>query len=510
MLIKHIHTALHFSHTKFFYVFLTLLITITPVLSHAYGKGPIGIWAASERHVLLSDSSLPGIVLVDLHSGTATERLVLDGNPTCIASCPNCDFALITGKSGSAWRVHFRKNITKLLNKSDFLDLKNARIEPLNFKYPNGSKNGKIDGRICTVDNSGENAYIAAFKDNAVFHLDLSKKLSLNRLLKTRKRNPFGLSWDKNNNLLVTMHKKEVWRVNLQGQKLASYDVTKAKCPGTEEYNPNLRTAIDDPNNTNSIIVLASNPKSYDAVIWRLKYNQLGKPTECEVVAGGVGKGSGWLDSTTDGNDVKFSRPHYFTLLPDNNNSRIVITDIDNRALRVINLHNGSSTTVMYDRDKRALNTPVNIKQSAISCTQLQWAKTKPLIGVLGGKSCIQPPTSAASNLKFNSAQAYCQKQGARLCEPSELRQSTIFSGPETWTNAECASCWKSKAGSLCDSTIKTFKTKGVHRTKGFKQSWNSGQAIEIGKTKNNSPSTFCSSTKSKHKAAAFCCADDF
>jgi hypothetical protein len=83
------------------FVLLILISTTYSAPLLAYGKGPIGLWPVSERYVLVADSSLPGLVLVDIASGNAVERLVIEGaNPTCVSSCPDCDFVFLTGSGG--------------------------------------------------------------------------------------------------------------------------------------------------------------------------------------------------------------------------------------------------------------------------------------------------------------------------------------------------------------------------------------------------------------------------
>ena len=86
-----------------------LLLTIgvgSAAPAEARGKGPIGLWAADERYVVLADSSIPGLVLVDLRKGRAVERLEMkSGRPIGVASCSSCDFLLVTGGDGGYWRL---------------------------------------------------------------------------------------------------------------------------------------------------------------------------------------------------------------------------------------------------------------------------------------------------------------------------------------------------------------------------------------------------------------------
>lgn len=112
----------------------TLPGLLAPDPARAFGKGPIGLWPLSERHVLIADSSLPGVVLVDLESGTAVERLVMEAaNPTCISTCPGCDFALMTGTGGEIWRIHFTAPASRLLERTGVLGLERARVELLDL-----------------------------------------------------------------------------------------------------------------------------------------------------------------------------------------------------------------------------------------------------------------------------------------------------------------------------------------------------------------------------------------
>jgi hypothetical protein len=113
--------------------------------------------------------------------------------------------------------------------------------------------------------------------------------------------------------------------------------------------------------------------------------------------------------------------------------------------------------------------------------------------------------------LTYAEAAAHCKAEGARLCEPEELRRSGVASGATAWTNAECASCWQRKAGEQCAATIDTHKTAGlVHGDAPFSQSWNSGHALEVGASLRMGPATLCRAAGSNLKAAAPCCADAF
>jgi hypothetical protein len=110
--------------------------------------------------------------------------------------------------------------------------------------------------------------------------------------------------------------------------------------------------------------------------------------------------------------------------------------------------------------------------------------------------------------LDHAAAVSHCKDLGARLCEPTELRRSSIAVELEAWTTAQCASCWQRRVGSICAPVITTQKTPGSRKAGDFSQSWNSGSAIEIGASLDGGPATYCEDSDSPRQAAAPCCAD--
>jgi hypothetical protein len=362
----------------FRYCVLTLpciaLIALATNYASAKGQGPIGLWAATNRYVLVADKSLTGLVLVDLETGTAAERLIMnDAAPKGVASCLNCNCALISGSAGEYWRLHFQGTVSELLHGIGTLDFNNPRLEPLELYHAEGKL---TDGRTVLLGKDGASAFAASSNDRAVFRLDFSAKPNAKALIKTNKAKPFGLNWDENGHLLVSMHKREVWRITTEGNVLEIYNVKTAGCPGANELKPNLRAAVDDPVNDGSLLILASNPKSYEAVVWRLESGQKGKQV-CSIAAGKIGQNPGWIDAS--GELIEFSRPHYFTLRPESQPFQLIISDIDNRALRALDLTTDTSTTVMYDRDRMIKALSATELRSEISCGQRTgWNRPQP------------------------------------------------------------------------------------------------------------------------------------
>jgi hypothetical protein len=482
---------------------LLVLQCVAP--AHAKGKGPVGMWLASERYALVADSSLPGLVLVDLDTGVAVERMTLDGvRPAGIASCPDCDFAIIIGGSSdvgikaSFWRLHFTGTVSRLLEAKGELGLANARLESLDIS-PDGQT--LKDGRRCLVSDDGKAAYVTSSHDKAVVRVDLTQTPSSTFLLRHRNAKPHGINWDGDGNLLVTMHKNQIWRMTIDGKVLATYDTERAGCPGESELKPNLRAAVDDPVNANSLLILASNPRSYDAVVWRLTVEANGEQS-CSAVAGKIGVAPGWIDAS--GEAVTFSRPHFFALRPDRMPPQLVITDIDNRALRLLDLTTYATSSVMYDRDRLVRTLPPEERLSTASCAELNWPAR---VSATGETTCVRQAPADAADMSLAQAAAYCRAAGARLCEPAELLSPEPARDTKAWTAAECASCWQRSEREACDIKEEDHKTPGiVHSHADFSQSWRSGQALVVGAA--GGAQTLCRPFDDNLKAAAPCCAD--
>ena len=483
---------------------LLFLPCVTPA-AHARGKGPVGVWPASERYVLVADTSLPGLVLVDLETGAAIERLPLKNvRPVGIASCPTCNFALISGgrsDSGiraNVWKLQFNDTVANLLATRGRLGLDEARLEVLTVA-PDAQK--LEDGRMCLVSDDGSTAFIASPEDRALVRLALGDPPVSKFLLRHPKAKPFGLNWGRDGNLLVTMHKNQVWRMTVDGEVLAVYDTRKSRCPGEAELKPNLRAAVDDPVHADSLLVLASNPRSYDAVVWRLRVDAQGGQS-CSAAAGKIGFDSGWIDAA--GEAIEFSRPHFFALRPGSTPAQLVITDIDNRALRLLDLTTDTSTSVMYDRDRIVGALPPAARLSSASCAALNWPLTAT---VAGATACVRQAAGAALEMTLAQAEDYCRAAGARLCEPAELLSSHPVQPGSAWTAAECSSCWQRKEGESCTIAAQDHKTPDrVHAHEDFAQSWRSGHAQVIGGAQGGV--TRCLPVDEVQRAAAPCCAD--
>ena len=471
----------------------------------AKGQGAVAVWAASERFALITDTSLPGLVLVDLQTGAAVERLVMEKmRPVGVASCSACDFIFVSTGSQSQFRVlRLSDTVESLLAKKGSLDLASARLERLRLETADGEK--PTDGRMLLVSNDGKTAFIASSEDRAVFRVDFDKSPNTVKILQDNKAKPFGLNWDRSGQILVSMHKQDVWRMTAEGEVLAIYQIKLAQCPGASELKPNLRAAVDDPYNENSVLILASNPISYDAVVWRLTVDSRGQQS-CKNLASMIGRDSGWIDAV--GEAIEFSRPHHFALRPDADPAQLIITDIDNRAVRLLDLQTNASTTLMYDRDRLVSAMAPAERTSRLSCNELEWPINPGSAGSTTGDFCLLPAGAGYSPVTLEAAETQCRAAGARLCEPTELVLAGTPAVERTWTRAVCASCWQRKARENCDFD-ETYKTPdAVHSHPEFLHSWRSGQALAIASADTGELVIRCESFATEPGAAPTCCAD--
>ncbi|MEJ8569661.1 hypothetical protein [Elongatibacter sediminis] len=485
-------------------LFLALLVLVPAGNAEARGAGPVQAWPISERYVLVADKSMPGLALVDLASSRAVERLVIDGFKIVgVATCPSCDFALASSGGPEFRIIRFRGPAGELVRETGSLDFSEATVERLVIATEDGEL---TDGRIVILAEGGDHAYIASSDDRAVYRTSFGEAPNAVAIISPDRHKPYGLNWGQDGNLLVSMHKRYVWRIRENGDRIGTYDLRAAGCPGLRELKPNLRATIDDPLNEGSILVLASNPKSYDAVVWRLSVDARGRQS-CVNAASMIGRDSGWLDGA--GEEIEFSRPHYLTLRPGIEPPQAIVTDIDNRALRLLDLTTMTSSSVMYNRDLRLLEHPPGRRTSRKSCHELGWKDAQPATNATGTPSCVSPVQPEALALNFEHARAHCESAGARLCEPGELRDAGFSADLPAWTRAACASCWMRDAGLRCEAGIETYRTPGrLHRHADFRHSWNSGQAVEVIVPSTGEAGTVCKAPDEDIAAAAPCCAD--
>jgi hypothetical protein len=230
---------------------------------------------------------------------------------------------------------------------------------------------------------------------------------------------------------------------------------------------------------------------------------------DCQPFAGDDLTRPGWVDGM--GSEVRFSRPHSMTMTP--TSQMLLITDIDNRALRMVNLNRGDGKgkqQQQQDQENGATNSHSNFGQvSTVSYDEDLWldlyddvdqahTHTHANVSVIMPPTVVSVTTSSSSSIRqkkeesptttnsysYFEAQHYClQHYHGRVCSLPEIRnnsrriivnannnkkgtqeESTISS---TWTSQPCHSCWLRNPGQ-CDPAASRIES-SAHR---FESSW--------------------------------------
>ena len=178
----------------------------------------------------------------------------------------------------------------------------------------------------------------------------------------------------------------------------------------------------------------------------------------CEIVTGDPKKHVGWRDGC--GSVVRFARPHDMMISPEGEKN-LIITDIDNRALRILNPNKIASngfpcvSTVSYDEGLYPQMFPEDKFEFKAKFFEVAYVD-----GLEADKyeSRHLYPVETSEAIKvggitYSSARSYCQSvsphYNSDLCTMKEVRKivvndpimAEIFSTP-FWTKQSCLGCW--------------------------------------------------------------------
>jgi hypothetical protein len=158
-------------------------------------------------------------------------------------------------------------------------------------------------------------------------------------------------------------------------------------------------------------------------------YRFWGKKGACALVAGDVNKHEDWRDGA--GAAARFSRQHQMAAFRTN---ELLLTDIDNRAVRRITLADGRASTVPYDDGGHLYTELWGDRFPAAHATPVPAAAR-----VLPEAHAKTTSATAAA------AAADCAARGAALCPPAALRDDKVLGRlrrSAAWTSQSCHSCW--------------------------------------------------------------------
>lgn len=170
----------------------------------------------------------------------------------------------------------------------------------------------------------------------------------------------------------------------------------------------------------------------------------------------GQGLQTGWLDGDAK-TEFVVTRPHAFKFLPKPHHG-LIVTDIDNRAIRIVELPSLQTMTVLY--------TPEILYPPGLNRNIVQIGSGSGFSSPSRGRKATRSAKSTESkqptwrrNIEgqhtlatWEEAMIMCAKDGQRLCAPQTFlsgastrtlrAQKLLPPPPETWSSTTCASCW--------------------------------------------------------------------
>lgn len=440
-------------------VLAVLAVSVLATTAWASGIGPVGICAMGGSLVLVAEKRENAVILVDVGGGGEIARRSLDAeggyaaddattwpDAVGVGSCETCAFAWVTTNRGARlYKLGFNTTLGE-----DPTALRRASL-----RAATAGTSVLVEPRMVAVERGGRRAYVAEHEaeGGGVYAFDpRHDDPVLTKLFQWPKATSVSLWYAAGSGLrLLVTGRWDRWpglkkdRVgDPSGAKIAIVDVRNGTAVDVvdvcESYG-SLRDALYDdtsrsflvlghPNRKGMVLGAVGASEFFDARLRHkrrvLRPSSHGFKTPAQarpcgtIVAGDHSSGSGWTDAEAPGRTSRFSRPHAMALLP--GGTHVALTDIDNRAIRVVTLappsRRGSTRTVLYEsRD-----------------------------AVLGdvGPACSRGAAANGTELVFHAmataaaAEAHCASRGEALCDSDRAPNNTRSS----WTAKRCASCW--------------------------------------------------------------------
>jgi len=481
----------------------------------ANGKGPIGLYAISRRYALTADSNLDALVAVDLLRGGTVGYLKLHGpeldvpedavppdlqgtyvggkdksvekgwvDPTGVASCDPCRYIYLTSTHGqNFYQIELEIPLLEMSRRGDFSALSRGILRPV---WPwdasvTGEEEPTSSVRMLEVHRGGSIGYMAHRTYGILrFYLGPDGQIMSGDMLLGMEAlgNPDGvvagltlMSGENEEQLLVTASRSAlIVGVDKTGNDTGTLNQVvplQSLCNGSLG-NMWFRDCVvirgDDGEEYMYVVGLFTPGQNGRGMsLYQLtKDRTSGEWTNCINVAAPQKQQGGWRDGF--GEEVRFTRPHEFTLLPQPtgaNNSYdesssifpgnvLLLSDCDNRALRIGNLTPGQthriSTIQYYDEE---LWWPTEAEDGSIREVQ--------------GDGIVHfDPQKPSSKFAFEDMRTWCRDNvdGANPCSLADIRKSfhdnasAFFTDGidevTIWSSDSCFGCWLRFPG-ICD-----------------------------------------------------------
>jgi len=402
-----------------------------------------GIVGQLNLHEEQYDPENQGVTIQDVEGGTLN---VIENwtKPIGLTTCDTClDFWITSHKRYNFYRIRLTRPLKEMADNDDFSEFASSTFEAYN---PWGRQQQQ-------PFNDGKYRYMAMKRDGSVGYFThrifglfqfMERDAQGNNLLEgpgsrmvATDEQLMGVTMNEDDTRLLVTSEKYVYVYDITGPAslITKYNMEK-NCSGERDGNMFFFDAVMVGDDIYGIAKLYTT-KARAGIgmnLYRIKSDGRDTWDSCHAVTGGVAEYAGWIDG--DGNSVRITRPHAMNRLPGTNS--IIMTDIDNRAIRVANV--GTTpvhvTTVSYDEDL--------------------WNK------LYVSKSCDKPQKNGAprklpnvrSSNNFLQAGDACDRVNERLCSLAELRsywskepQQARGRTVTTWTDEDCHSCWLHQYG---------------------------------------------------------------
>jgi len=473
-----------------------LLLSLLPHLAAAVtGHGPRGVHPIDDRYVAVADSSIDAVLIVDGHAGGAVVgHLVLHDrasdaatagwfNPIALATCADCKHLYVASNS-DLYAVALARPLASMAEDHDFSSLADATPAPY---WPDGwSEKYRGDGglRALSVAHDGSSAYLA-HSGGGIFGFDpLHPTVSNRRARHVVHAGQADIGTDISGlhhtrslrNLVVTrdnfVHILDL--VDDEGRNPLDYGEPMAYEIPLDEHCDRLyhgaAMTFRDAVIINEFLFVLGQPVHSDQAVhagvalYRLAwYGRNGAREawhDCTQMAGSGLEDAAWVDGA--GTAARFSgTPSGLAVLPSRTTHTIVVGDVDNRALRYVDVtvpveQYGDAdaarvTTLAYDQDLFQV----------LYRAEAPWADLSPEdVMEQDGKSYYHSGEEGAYAMDFVTAQDECGRVGiGRVCTLPEIRarfargQYPTVTGDDrewvaVWTAQSCASCHLQGPGS--------------------------------------------------------------
>ncbi len=507
------------------------------ITTYATGQGVIGIHAINDRYVLVADSNILSLVVVDVLlggvAGILTFPTSLYNNETKrgadihFISVTSCDTCLYIHVDKMHWNFPnsteehvleigpLERPLLEMAKDSNFTAFNSLSFErdvqpvwPFPREYLN-EKNSH-DMRMLRSHPSGGVGFLARQQIGILrYQLDPRGKMIhyKGEVFFRSKDKITGINFSSTYKRLVAAGKTKAYVFDITEENASINDTKREEISLTEScMNGRYRNSVlwDDDDPTSQIMIVdghdGNGMKGGVGVVLQKLTRDIGNNDtwDCEIVAGDPNDKVGWRDGC-ETSSVRFTRPHDMIILPES--SKLVVTDIDNRAIRLVeppSLTNKSVicvSSVSYDEglymkifvphspqeeedtdDKGSsegeekhneedvsheddiVNSNV-LKEQIVAASEEASQFRAPFI-------LYQEPTQVCK-MSFDSARDHCQSSSERensdICTLEEVRTLFYYDGKDHdalrtaflsnpfWTKQSCKGCWKRRKGICTD-----------------------------------------------------------